>query len=407
MQVLFVNPIADLGGAERVLLSNLQALSKTCPDWKLALLLFNPGPLQQLAEELGVEVQILPLSDRLRRSGNSQLTAKPKIFALGQLLFGLAIALPELLNFLSKLQQTLQTRSPDLIHSHGIKTHLLLALSSPSSVPVIWHLHDYYGSRPLIAKVLGHFCRRARSGIAISKSVAADARSSLPDLPVTVLYNTIDVDRFAPSPLQSPPQSLDPIRIGLVATFARWKGQDLFLEAAAQIFKERPDQSVRFYIVGGAIYQTQGSQWSLAELQDKAASLGIEDQVEFLGFQTDVIEIYRWLDIVVHASIQPEPFGLAIAEAMSCGKPVIVAQSGGAAELFTHNQDAYGVPPGDRLALATAMQYLMDHPQERARLGQHARQTVMERFNADRLGEQLLAVYNSVMVAESTSSSRE
>jgi glycosyltransferase involved in cell wall biosynthesis len=230
-------------------------------------------------------------------------------------------------------------------------------------------------------------------------------------LPIEVIYNSVDINYFSPglpnlNRLVIPPDKLtspvEPIRIGLVATFARWKGHDIFLEAAAQVIRDRkaaslrehrPDLNVRFYVVGGAIYKTKGSQFSEEELRELVSVLQIEDKVDFIGFQQNIAEVYRWLDIVVHASTQPEPFGLAIVEAMACGKPVIVSQAGGAAELFTHNYDAVGVPPGDRTALASAIQHLIDNPHQRKCLSENARSTVLNRFSHDRLGEQVLAVY--------------
>ena len=81
---------------------------------------------------------------------------------------------------------------------------------------------------------------------------------------------------------------------------------------------------------------------------------------------------------------------------MACGKPVIVSPAGGAAELFTHNYDAVGVPPGDRAALASAIEHLIDNPHQRKCLSENARSTVLKRFSHDRLGEQILAVYKSL-----------
>ncbi len=405
MRILFVNPIGDVGGGERVLLANLKALQQAQPGWQLCLLLCGSGPLAELAQELGVEVKVLPLPNRLSQSGDSGLKGQGKLTAISKLVSGLAIALPALFSYLISLRKTLRTIDPDLIHSNGIKTHVLLALSGVARIPIVWHIHDYYGSRPLIAKLLGGLSRSARAGIAISESVAADTRVVLPRLPVQVIYNTVDCDRFSVSKtdLESLFGLADQplIRIGLVATFARWKGQAVFLEAAAQMLRDRPDQPIQFYIVGGPIYQTAGSQWSLAELQAKAASLGIADKVDFLGFQANVTQVYRGLDIVVHASTQPEPFGLSIVEGMACAKPVIVSQAGGAAELFTHNYDAYGVPPGNALALAAAMQYLVDRPQAQQAIGDRARESVLKRFNSDRLAEQLLAIYQNILLPES------
>jgi len=68
----------------------------------------------------------------------------------------------------------------------------------------------------------------------------------------------------------------------------------------------------------------------------------IENRVGFVPFQDNPADVYRALDIVVHASTKPEPFGRTIVEAMACGKPVIAAQTGGAAELFTHDHRRRG-----------------------------------------------------------------
>jgi glycosyltransferase involved in cell wall biosynthesis len=84
---------------------------------------------------------------------------------------------------------------------------------------------------------------------------------------------------------------------------------------------------------------------------------------------------------------------------MACGKPVIVAQAGGAAELFIHNYDAIGVPPGDSTALANAIADLVNDPKKRQSLSEKARQTAVQRFNHQRLGQQLIDIYQTVIAA--------
>ena len=185
------------------------------------------------------------------------------------------------------------------------------------------------------------------------------------------------------------------LRVGLVATYARWKGQDVFLQAARRVAAALPGREVRFYLVGGPIYQTHGSQWSDDELRRQGADLLAGSRLGFVGFRHDLPEVYRALDIVVHASTQPEPFGLTIVEAMACGRAVIVARDGGAAELFTPGQDALGVPPGQDGALAAAIIDLVNDPAKRQRLGASARTTAVERFRRDRLGPAVLDAYRS------------
>ncbi len=461
MIIVFVNPVGVIGGAERVLLTLFAALRNTQPHIQLHLIVGTDGLLVASAQELGVQVRILKLPDQVLQLGDSALKGNNKPLAkvkltplnppeaggrnlapspplsfspnrgdgrgrslfftggltrgfsdLGKrsnqlraglmLLLRIAIALPAFMQYVVKFQRTIGEIKPDLIHSNGIKMHLLTSWLASKRVPVVWHIHDFYSSRPLMARVLRWASDRATGGIAISEAVAQDAIVTLPRLPIELIYNAVDVNHFSPgfsnlnrldSPFNKLTSPVDTIRVGLVATFARWKGQDIFLKAAAQVIRDRPELNVHFYIVGGAIYQTQGSQFSESELRELAAVLQIEDNVDFIGFQQNIVDVYRWLDIVVHASTQPEPFGLAIIEAMACGKPVIVSQAGGAAELFTHNYDAVSFQPNSPTALASRIQHLIDNPCLCKRLSENARNTVLKRFSHHCLGEQILTAY--------------
>jgi glycosyltransferase involved in cell wall biosynthesis len=415
MKVIFLNPVGIIGGAERVLLTILTALRRADANLELYLIVGSDGLLVEHAKLLGIQVAVLPLPKILRQMGDSVLqnsTVGDRLQATLGLLWQVGTTLPAVNGYCQQLRQTIQQINPDLIHSNGIKTHLLLGWLGAQPIPVIWHIHDFYSARPLMAQVLRWISRRASMAIAISQAVAADAKATLPGLPIQVIYNSVDIDYFSPTlgqgegqkakTVPSPPPPLplsppSPMRIGLVATFARWKGHDVFLEAVAQVVSNRPELKVRFYIVGGAVYETKGSQFSQQELQEQVRSLNIADKVEFLGFQTNIADIYRGLDIVVHASTQPEPFGLVIAEAMACGKPVIVAQAGGAAELFTDGEDAIGVEPGNSAALAVAMQQLVDNADQRQSLCKNARATALKRFGSDRLGQQMLTTYLTLM----------
>jgi glycosyltransferase involved in cell wall biosynthesis len=78
---------------------------------------------------------------------------------------------------------------------------------------------------------------------------------------------------------------------------------------------------------------------------------------------------------------------------MACGRPVVVARAGGAAELFRDDEDAVGVPPGDPDALASAVATLLADPSRRERLGAAARRTALDRFARDRLGREVAAAY--------------
>jgi glycosyltransferase involved in cell wall biosynthesis len=156
--------------------------------------------------------------------------------------------------------------------------------------------------------------------------------------------------------------------------------------------KARPEVSAQFYVVGGPIYETVGSQVHAAELLQQAHVAGLEPHFGLIPFQDDIARVYRALDVIVHASTQPEPFGRTIVEAMACARPVIVARAGGAAELFEEGVNALGFEPGNAAQLTEAMIRQLDRD-TRSRLGRSARDHAVARFNRSRLGPELLRAY--------------
>ncbi len=396
MIVVFVNPIGALGGAERMLLAMMSALQYEDPEIEIHLIVGGEGSLIEAAQKLGVKVKVLVIPTQVHKLGDSGIRGS-KILGGINILFQVLLGWWAIAKYLKQFRVVIREIDPDIIHSNGIKSHILTAMAKVKS-PVIWHIHDFYSTRPFIASVLRWFSNRAEIGIACSESAGEDARQVLPKLNIKVIYNAVDIDYFYPRPyrslaLEGIDTSTVAIKVGLVATFARWKGHDIFLEAASIIARDRPSLDIQFYIIGAPIYGTSGSQFSQKELENLASDLGIADKVKFLGFQANMADIYLWLDIVVHASTAPEPFGYTIAEAMACGRPVIVSRSGGAAELFSNDVEAVAVNPGDAMTLAVTIQYLIHNPKQCQILGENARKKVVKAFSQNQLGSQIILIY--------------
>ncbi|MGG6265128.1 glycosyltransferase family 4 protein [Leptolyngbya sp. AN03gr2] len=391
MRLLFFNAVGAIGGAERVLLTMIESLQEF--DLEIFLIVGTSGELIEAAEKLGVTVICLALPQSINRFGDSGVRSR---FSKFKLLLKAGLLLPEFLSYLKQLRRMIQRIQPDLIHSNSIKTHLLLAALRTVRIPIVWHIHDFYQSRSLVARILQWAQSSATCAIAVSNSVAKDARQLLPNLPIQVIYNAVPIPiiRSIRNPI---------VQIGLVATFARWKGHDVFLQAASKVVAELPHAPIQFLIIGAPIYKTQGSQFSMAELQAEVQRLKLDRYIQFLGFQSDTTAIYQSLDIVVHASTQPEPFGLVIAEAMSFGKAVIVSNAGGAAELVVHNENAIAVPSNDVQALAQAMIQLIQCPEQRSMLGRNARRTAIEQFNTERFGTELWQIYRNFDIRSTAS----
>jgi len=385
MRVMFLGASGQIGGAEQVLLDCIRA-GDGWANAEMSVVALGGGPLVTAAEALGVRTRVVEPPGALGRVGDAFAGAAAVI----PMLFGTAASLP---GFLRHFSRTVASLVPEVIHSHGIKTHVLGALLARRA-PVVWHLHDYVGGRPVSSRLLRLLARRCSLVIAVSESVARDARACLPaGLPIIVVHNAVDHERYSPDgPALAldalaglPPAPADTVRIGLPATFGRWKGHDRFLEAIARLAHPR----VRAYIIGGPMYRTQSSQWSRAELEAMVQRLGLDGRVGFTGFVSDMPAAYRALDIVVHASTRPEPFGLVIAEAMACGRAVVATPAGGAAELFEPGVHAIAAEPDSPGSLTRALASLVDDAAARLALGERARAHAQQHFGQARFAADL------------------
>jgi glycosyltransferase involved in cell wall biosynthesis len=400
MRITFLSPVGVVGGAERVLLAAIRGAREHLPITRLRAVLFADGPLRAEIERLGADVTVVPLPTRLAGLGDTSMSGRGMVLAVARIGLAALGESPAAVGFVRQLRAVLRHQSPDLIHSNGLKSHALSSLACPRGVPLLWHLHDFLSHRQVITRLLRRLTTGAAGGIAVSDAVRLDAQAVLPGLTISVVRNAVDTDHFAPVDCDGigldrlaglSPVAPGTIRVGLVATYANWKGHDVFLEALARL--SHSGTPVRGYLVGSPIYTTAGSQFSEPQLRDLAQRLGLADRVGFIPYQHDPAPIYRGLDVAVHASTRPEPFGLTIAEAMACGKPVVVAAAGGATELFTPGHDGLGHAPGDAEDMARAIARLAGDPELRTRLGANARQTALERFSQERYGREIAAVY--------------
>jgi glycosyltransferase involved in cell wall biosynthesis len=159
----------------------------------------------------------------------------------------------------------------------------------------------------------------------------------------------------------------------MVARIAEWKGQHLFLEAAEIVSRSRPD--VRFRLVGTAMF---GEEAYFDRLRGIAARPGLTTRVEFTGRVVDPVPHYDDFTVAVACSIEPEPFGQVLVEAMARGCAVVAPAEGGPAEVVTHEFDGLVVPPRDAPALAAAILRLLEEDGLRQMLAAAALKTVRD-----------------------------
>lgn len=388
------------GGAETSLVTLLTALRRLEPAWDMTVIVPSAGLLVGECHDAGITTMVLPYPPALSRLGETGAIGNGgRMTGAARIAFGCTRAAASIPRYVLALRRALFDRRATVLHTNGVKAHIVGALAKPRSVRLVWHLHDYVRARPFTAAALRRLARRADAVVANSDSVRRDASAAFGrSAHVRRVYNAVDPAVFTPdgpslslAALAGLPADEGLIRIGLVATFATWKGHDVFIDAIAHL--RDSECPVRGYIVGDAVYETTGSQWSRVALETRVAQKGLTGVIGFTGHVADVAAAMRALDIIVHASTEPEPFGMVIAEAMAVGRPVIAVKAGGASELFVDRVDALGYAPGDAGGLADRLRELIGDPARRSALAASARRTACTKFSPDRMACEFREVY--------------
>jgi glycosyltransferase involved in cell wall biosynthesis len=224
------------------------------------------------------------------------------------------------------------------------------------------------------------------------------ARDSLllegtPEEKIVHLSPGIDTDRFVPAERSSemrtklsiPPESIVVLFVGRLVSH---KGVHVLLWTAKRLEKTAPMRKFVFVIVGSGGLK--------AQLESMACEMGLKDKFIVYGEvpYDNIPEIYQMSDVFVLPSLMKEniqeQFGLVLAEAMACGKPVIGSAVGGIPEVI--GDSGILVPPGDFRALADKLITLASDDHLRQTMGEKARRRAVQLFSDKKMAEELLLI---------------
>lgn len=381
--VLYFHSSADLYGADRSLLRLLQYIDTE--QFAPLVLLPEKGPLLDRLHTLGVETLVRPLRVLHR-------TYDPKYWL--RFMFGV---LPSLWEYTRLVRQ----RGIALIHSntsHVLDGGLVARLTG---IPHVWHVREIHSAQPgpirtFLPRFILHY---ADTCIAISQATRqAFFGASSDKSKIVTIYNGIEFLRFASA---TTPETfyneftLDPAipLVGMVGRIARWKGQQIFIKAAAQVHATNP--SARFMIVGDAV--TPDDCTFREELKALVQQLHLQEHVVFTGVREDIPALLRALTAFVLPSVQPEPLGNVVLEAMAAACPVIATAQGGPLETVLPDETGLLVPPSDVPALANAMRTLLASSDLARAMGHAGQARCQQHFTIERYVENVTTVYRSLL----------
>ena len=286
----------------------------------------------------------------------------------------------------------------DLIHSSTALSPDGAIAACQLGLPHIWHVREMIGPgqlHRLAGDSHGAAARRMqRTGFVIANSESSCRAlfgTSTVQTGAAIVHNGFDFSRL-PDSLPEPLSSGRMV-FGMVANLSStWKRHEMFLRAAAIVAKVRPAARFKLYGEIPAEKSSPEARGYYQGLQVIAADLGIQQQLDFCGYQPDVASIMAAVDVVVHPC-ESESFGRVFVEASAAGRALIAARGGAAPEIIHDGDTGVLVPPGDVAGLADAMLTLLAQPEHARAMAAKAQRHVRQHYDLAVSSQRIEAIY--------------
>jgi glycosyltransferase involved in cell wall biosynthesis len=289
----------------------------------------------------------------------------------------------------------LKKHSIDIVHlNNSLNTnHEWMVAAKLAGAKIISHERGISENLSRTSKFLGNILDLL---ICVSKVISDPLlRQGLNKSKIVVVYDGIDTSKII---IKNMPEYLKPLYgignhdpvIGVVGNIKAWKGQETVVRATAILKKTWP--GIRCLFVGGTV---NGDLYK-KNLEQIIEELRINENTIFTGFQDNPADFMNVMDVVVHSSIEPEPFGMVNLEAMYLKKPVISTNIGGPTEIFEDGEDGILIEPGNPELLAQQISVLLNSPELRDRMGQKAYEAVISKFRISDTVSQVEEAYEKM-----------
>jgi len=368
IRLLTISPTCERGGSDINLLRLLKNLDKN--EYEILHLIPYAGPIIDELKNAGVRVEVVDMP-RIRFFKN------PLKYIIVLLRFFPAVF---------RIRNIIVDNGIDIVCTSSM-VNLYGALAARfAHRPHILMVHEYLFILRLVSPYFYHLSEKI---ICCSRMASQMFKKNGK---VLVRHLGLDLDEF------SPDINTDAIGqelrthgklISMFCRFAPWKGPEVFIRAANYIKSD-----VKFIIFGEPVI---GKESYLIKLKKTIEQLGLKDKV-FINSENNknIPQIMAISDIIVHASLRPEPFGLVIIEAMAMGKPVIASKLGAPQEIITDGEDGILLEPGNPKTLALAISRLLQEPEFAKNMAAKAREKVVQNFDIRKYAEEFDAIFKSM-----------
>jgi sugar transferase (PEP-CTERM/EpsH1 system associated) len=289
-----------------------------------------------------------------------------------------------------RLTQLLRREQPTIVHSHGWGT-LCEGYLATRFAGIRRFVHSEHGTmelRPRNLRVQRALWGRADRVLAVS-SMLADRMAGASGFSrhrIRVIVNGADLAKFESIDRGTARRALDlrpeTFVIGTVGRLVPVKDQEILLGALARLRSGGTD-GIALVAGDGPLFEA---------LRARAAALGVEGAVRFLGRRDDVARVLAALDVFVLTSLS-EGMPNSILEAMASGLPVVSTAVGGVCEVVDDGVTGIMTPAGDVQAIAGALSRFANDRALRRRMGDAGRAKARSQFSLERMLEQYERMY--------------
>jgi len=300
---------------------------------------------------------------------------------------------------LIKAKKLLDEMKPDIVH------HMLPAVFNYTFSPlallaknlkqpfVFGPISAHFYERPVDEKVLLPFTSRLHRAtiqkcdrlITVTNQIKSFYETLIDPQLISVIPLGVDTETFKPAAKEEEKESFEILYAGSLYSL---KGLPYLIQAIASLRKVGLKTSLT--IIG------EGQQKQA--LITLAKTLSVEKDVKFEGFvpHSEMPKYYKRCDVFCFPSLG-EPFGMAVVEAMACGKTVIATNVGGPSEIIHDEIDGILVPPADPQAIASQIMRLAQNESERRKMGEKARRKAVQSFSWTTIAEKYHQLYSKLL----------
>lgn len=387
--VLFLEHCIDhtVGGSHYCLLEICRQLNGT--DYRCIVVFYQENDLVSEFKEAGADVVSMapPGAWRNRNSIGRSLLVK--------VLQGLALRIEMLLFRPFKWARLIRKHKVDILHLNNrfSDDRDFVAAGRMLGKPVVSHVRGLQTHLSAPSIKVGN---NLDAIITISNAVRDRIRElGVRNQRIHLIYDGISPDRMAQQTSSTNvrqehdiPDSA--IVIGSVGNVKEWKGQKVLVDAFCQVAKDFDD--VYCFVVGAIADDSY-----YEEILEIASKAGVRNRVVFTGYQKRVGDYLRSFDLFVHCSVEPEPFGIVILEAMSLEIPVIATSIGAPQEIVENGESGVLFDPSQASDLADAIRSVLSDRKRMSEMGRRGRSRFLQKFTSEINATKIMAVYESVL----------